>query len=134
MTWIAVEGEESKENGGAEKKGGQFRKKAAKKQLRQERREQAKASLIQELNNLRAELKEITQQLTLKQDAHLMHLIQMLGGSRGQAPESTLPATKRLAAMLKKIQELKLKPKKGRLKDLVHLTRLLDALSDKISE
>lgn len=141
MQWSGYEGEEAQTGAAAapEKTGGgkkgktKAEKKAVKRQQRLERRHQATAALIQELNGLRSVLKEIAQQLTLKQDAQLMQLIQALEGSRSQAPEDSLPATKRLAALLKKVQDLKLKPKKGRLKDLVHLSRLLDALADKLA-
>lgn len=141
MQWTGYEGEEAQTGAaaapekavGRKKSKTKAEKKAVKRQRSLERRLQATAALIQELNSLRSVLKEIAQQLTLKQDAQLMQLIQALEGNRSPASEDSLPATKRLAALLKKVQDLKLKPKKGRLKDLVHLSRLLDALADKLA-
>jgi hypothetical protein len=86
----------------------------------------------QELLKLRPLLRDVGSALLDRLDGELVGLASSLGGEslHGNAP--ALPETAVLSEMLTDIQALKVKPKKGRLKDLRRLEALLEALSARI--
>jgi len=107
----------------AEKKG-----KGIKKPSRQELGRQAS----QELLKLRPILKDVESTLLDRLDGELAGLARSLdgGGMPGETP--VLPQAPVLTAMLADIKTLKVKPKKGRVKDLRRIEALLESLSARI--
>jgi hypothetical protein len=86
----------------------------------------------QELLKLRPIFKDAGSALLRRLDGELAGLAHTLngGGISGEAP--VLPQTPILIAMLDDIRALKLKPKKGRVKDLRRIEALLESLAARI--
>lgn len=86
----------------------------------------------QELLKLRPLFKDIGSALMHRLDGELAGLAHTLngGGISGEAP--VLPQSPILIAMLDDIRALKLKPRKGRVKDLWRIEALLESLAARI--
>lgn len=84
-----------------------------------------------ELHKLRPQLKEITSGLFDRLDGQLAGLALFLEGEAMPEEVAVLPSTRLMAAMLAQIRALKVKPHKGRVKDLARIEALLEALSAK---
>ncbi len=86
----------------------------------------------EELLKLRPLLKDVGSALVGRLDGERAGLARALngGGLPGEPP--VLPKASVLAAMLADLQTLKLKPKKGRVKDLRRIEALLDSLSARL--
>jgi hypothetical protein len=86
----------------------------------------------QELLKLRPLFKDVGSALLHRLDGELAGLAHTLngGGISGEAP--VLPQTPILVTMLDDIRALKLKPKKGRVKDLRRIETLLESLAARI--
>ncbi len=106
--------------GGAEKK-----PKRSKKPTRQELAQQ----VSQELVKLRPILKDIGTALLDRLDGELAVLSRGLASERGSDDLPSVPRAPILSGMLADIQALKVKPKKGRVKDLGRIEVLLESLS-----
>lgn len=86
----------------------------------------------QELLKLRPILKDVGSALLDRLDGELAGLSHALNG-RGMPGETpVLPKASVLSAILADIKALKLKPKKGRVKDLKRIEALLESLSARI--
>ena len=86
----------------------------------------------QELRKLWPVFKEVGSALLGRLDGELAGLAHMLngGGISGETP--VLPQGPVLIAMLDEIKALKVKPKKGRLKDLRRVETLLESLAGRV--
>ena len=104
------------------------KRKGAKKPSRQELSRQAS----QELAKLRPILKEVGAALVDRLDGELAGLALSLRGEGLHGERPVLPQLPILIAMLADIKALKLKPKKGRVKDLGRIEILLESLSARI--
>ena len=104
------------------------KRKSAKKPSRQEMSRQAS----QELAKLRPILKDIGSALMDRLDGELAGLARSLGGEELHGERPVLPQPPVLIAMLAEIKALKVKPKKGRVKDLGRIETLLESLSARI--
>ncbi len=90
-------------------------------------------AVAEELLKLRPVLKEIGTTLLDRLEGELAGLALSLDGGEGLAGETpTLPRPVVLSKMLADIQTLKVKPRKGRVKDLRRLEALLESLSARI--
>ncbi len=85
-----------------------------------------------ELHKLRPLLKEIAANLTDRLDGQLAGLALFLEGEAMPEEVAILPNSRLLAAMLAQIKALRIKPKKGRVKDLARIEALLEGLSAKV--
>lgn len=104
------------------------KRKSVKKPSRQALSRQAS----QELAKLRPILKDIGSALVDRLDGELAGLARSLGGEDLHGERPVLPQPPVLIAMLADIKALKVKPKKGRVKDLGRLETLLESLSARI--
>jgi len=86
----------------------------------------------QELLKLRPVLRDVGSALLDRLDGELAGLASSLRGESLHGDVPALPETSVLSAMLADIQALKVKPKKGRLKDLRRVEALLESLSARI--
>ena len=104
------------------------KRKSVKKPSRQALSRQAS----QEMAKLRPILKDIGSALVDRLDGELAGLARSLGGEDLHGERPVLPQPPVLIAMLADIKALKVKPKKGRVKDLGRLETLLESLSARI--
>ena len=114
---------ESKGNAG--KKPAAKKRKSVKKPSRQALGRQAS----QEMAKLRPILKDIGSALLDRLDGELAGLARSLDGEDLHGERPVLPQPPVLIAMLADIKALKVKPKKGRVKDLGRIEALLESLS-----
>ena len=101
------------------------KRKSVKKPSRQALSRQAS----QEMAKLRPILKDIGGALLDRLDGELAGLARSLGGEDLHGERPVLPQPPVLITMLADIKALKVKPKKGRVKDLGRLETLLESLS-----
>lgn len=88
--------------------------------------------VARELAKLRPVLRNIGTTLLDRLDGELAGLARSLNGEGVSGDRPVLPHTPVLSTMLADIQTLKLKPKKGRLKDLGRIEVLLESLSGRM--
>lgn len=86
----------------------------------------------QELVKLRPLLKDIGTALLDRLDGELAGLSRSLAGEGLSGEPANLPPASILSGMLTDIQAIKVKPKKGRLKDLGRIEVLLESLSGRM--
>jgi hypothetical protein len=84
--------------------------------------------LAQELLKLRPLLREVGTALLDRLDGELAGLTLALDGERRHGEAPGLPSGPVLSAMLRDVKALKMKPKKGRVKDLRRIEILLESL------
>ncbi len=121
---------------GTEKGDGQAQD-PAKKKAKRERKPKAKRTEIarevaQELHKLRPVMREIGGSLLDRLDGQLAGLALYLEGQSLPLERTPLPPGRTLAAMLAAVKALKIKPKKGRAKDLARIEALLESLTAKM--
>ena len=104
------------------------KRKSVKKPSRQALSRQAS----QEMAKLRPILKDIGSALLDRLDGELAGLARSLGGEDLHGERPVLPQPPVLITMLADIKALKVKPKKGRVKDLGRIETLLESLSARI--
>lgn len=85
-----------------------------------------------ELNKLRAVLKEVGAGVVDRLDGEIASLALFLDGENLPGEKPVLPRSGTLRSLLACFQELKVKPKKGRVKDLARIEALLSSLSAKM--
>ena len=125
-----------------EKKQGQEKKKAAppeaecakvsKGKDKAAAKQKAATELASELKLLRATLKEIVKQISLRIDNRIADTLQVL--EQKQAPEKAcaLPGAKTSLQLAKKLRGLKVKPDKGKLKDIARICQLVCKIAEKM--
>jgi hypothetical protein len=109
--------------GGAGKQGKESRKAS---------RQEIARQVSQELAKLRPILKDVGTALMDRLDGGLAGLAVWLGGKSLHGERLALPRPPILSAMLADIKAVKLKPKKGRVKDLARIEDLLESLNDRM--
>jgi len=87
------------------------------------------AELLVEVKALRTALDESVEQFRIKLGGQIAQLEAVLDGTAVAGARPTKPDAKTAAAMLKQVRALKIKPKKGRTKDLTRLSDLIDDLA-----
>lgn len=95
-------------------------------------RESMAAELALELNRVRSALRESSEQLVARLDGELAALGLYLNGQGVPEEKPLLPPARVLSQMLAETKALKVKPKKGRVKDLGRMEALLDSLAAKM--
>ena len=104
---------------------------AGKRRRKSGRRELA-AELARELLKLRPALRDVSAAVHERLDGQLVGLALLLSGEdlHGEAPP--LPQGRVLESLLGRVRELKMKPRKARVKDLGRVDALLKAVAEKI--
>ena len=87
-------------------------------------------ALESELRALRATLDEAVQQFHVRMAAHIADVERAVVGSGPAGARPARPSAKVRAAMLSEVHALNVKPRKGRIKDLVRLAELIKKLLD----
>jgi hypothetical protein len=87
--------------------------------------------LRRELESLRSALKQVVEQYSLRVGGQLAELVAALPHNAGDRARMSAKA---MREMLGKLRSTKLKPAKGRTKDLTRIARLVDWLVDKLPE
>jgi hypothetical protein len=77
---------------------------------------------------LRSNLDEILEQVKLKLGSQITHLVSALETEARAGEGAVRPSLKVARAMARQLREIRLKPKKGRVKDLVRAHDLLENL------
>lgn len=90
--------------------------------------QQHQQDLTAELTALRTNFVDIISRYQANQEARLLACIESLSGSLASEQENVNYDDKRVLGLLVELQEIRLKPEKGRLKDV----RRMDELIDKI--
>ena len=83
----------------------------------------------EELQAARGLLREAGEAVQVRLDAELAAMASYLRGEELEGERPRLPSPRTLAAMVEACRALKVKPKKGRVKDLARIEALLKALS-----
>jgi hypothetical protein len=112
---------------GAPKKGGggkSGRRKAGRREMGRE--------LARELLKLRPLLREVSAAVQERLDGQLAGLALMLAGEDLHGDPPPLPEGRVLESLLSEVRHLKVKPRKGRVKDLARLDAFLKALAERI--
>jgi hypothetical protein len=84
--------------------------------------------LAVELRALRATLDEVVRQFHVRIGGQLAAVQRAIAGSGVAAARAVRPRAKVRAAMLREVRALKVKPRKGRTKDVVRLANLIEEL------
>jgi hypothetical protein len=85
-------------------------------------------ALASELRELRATLDETVRQFHVRAASRLADVERAVAGSGPAGARTTRPRPKARAAMLAEVRALKVKPRKGRLKDLARIAELIEEL------
>lgn len=93
------------------------------------RRRKLGLAMAEELQATRGLLRETSEAVQVRLDAELAAMASYLRGEELEGERPRLPSPRTLAAMVKACRTLKVKPKKGRVKDMVRIEALLKALS-----
>lgn len=88
--------------------------------------EAVREELVRELKHLRAAVREVGENFILRREGEIETIIGLL------ATITAAPLKKEAPGWLHEIRELKLKPAKGRLKDLKGLDVLIEELADQV--
>lgn len=105
-------------------------KKNAKKQSKSEKIN----DLLAQLHDLRVVMKEVVDRYQAVTSAQLSGLIMLLEDSQNSLRTSLKLKTRKLSSMSDKLCLIKLKPKKGRAKDLVRIEELIEDFISTLSE
>jgi hypothetical protein len=92
------------------------------------KQETAKA-LAAELNVLRSALKEMAEHFRLRVDSRLVEMIRILSREQVLDEPQVLPQAKCSRQWAEKVRALKLKPQKGKLKEMHRISKLVDKLA-----
>jgi hypothetical protein len=96
------------------------------------RRDALAAELALELGRVRSALKEASEQLVARLDGELAALTLYLNGHSLEEEAPVLPPARVLSQMLAEARDLKVKPKKGRVKDMGRIEALLGSLASRM--
>jgi len=115
-----AEGSKKKKHGASGKK-----EKNGKKQV-------AAKELAAEMKVLQSGFKEIVEHFCLRVDSQLLEIIRVLEKDQMLDEPMVLPAAKIARALTKKIHSLKLKPSKGKLKEIVQINKVVEKIAGKM--
>jgi predicted phosphatase len=92
----------------------------------------AAKELAAEMKVLRSAFKEIVEHFCLRVDSKLVEIIRVLEKDQILNEPIVLPAPKISQQLAKKIRDLKLKPNKGKLKEVIAINKLADKIAEKM--
>ena len=96
-------------------------------------RPQLAAQINRALHSVRADLDTCIEQYRLRMTAGLAHAIRNLEGSESDDTQAMVPAHATLKALAACVVDIKLKPHKGRGKDLRRIDHLVTTLLDQLN-
>ena len=94
-------------------------------------KQKAAAELASEIKKLRTTLKEIVKQVSLRIDSRIADTLRILEKKQAPGEPCNLPGAKTTTRMAKKLRALKIKPCKGKLKDIAHIERMVEKIAEK---
>jgi len=89
------------------------------------------AELAAELKKIRVALKETIKQISMHIDKGIADSLRALEKKQQPGEPCSLPGVKTSAQMAKKLRGLKIKPDKGRLKDIAQIERMVEKIAEK---
>ena len=95
---------------------------------RQRKKEKIAREIAKELHGVRSVTQEVIDQLEIRLGAEIADLVRVFEGETVAGEKHPLPSAQVELQLLARIRELKVKPKKGRLKDLDRITGVLAEL------
>jgi hypothetical protein len=95
-------------------------------------KQKAAAELALELKKLRAALKEIVKQISLRIDSRIADSLRVLEKKQAPGEPGALPGAKASVQLTKKLRGLKLKTAKGKLKDVARISQLVEKIAEKL--
>jgi hypothetical protein len=95
-------------------------------------KQKAAAELASELKKLRVAMKETERQMNLRIDSRIAGMLRILEKKPAPGEPGTLPGAKISLQLSKKLRGVKVKPAKGKLKDLAHICQLVEKIAEKI--
>ena len=106
--------------------------KGSKGKNKEETKQQAAAELASEMKKLRITLKEIVKQVSLRIDDRIADSLRILEKKQAPAEPCALPGAKASLQLAKKLRGVKVKPDKGKLKDIAHICQLVCKIAEKM--
>ena len=97
-------------------------------------KQKSAAALAAELKLVRATIKEAVKQLSLRIDSGIVGALRVLEKKNKPDEPCNLPGAKSTAQMAKKLRALKLKPVKGRLKDITQIDTMVKKITGKMAK
>jgi len=94
-------------------------------------KQKAAAELAAELKKIRVALKETIKQISMHIDKGIANSLRALEKKQQPGEPCNLPGVKTSAQMAKKLRALKIKPGKGKLKDIAHIERMVEKIAAK---
>jgi len=91
-------------------------------------REDQRAEIVAELHALRATLDEVVAQFRVRAGGQLAEVERGVQGSSPNGAKVAPPTARARAEMLRQVRLLRVKPRKGRVKDIVRLAELIEEL------
>ncbi|HUK14343.1 MAG TPA: hypothetical protein VLW17_13675 [Thermoanaerobaculaceae bacterium] len=91
-------------------------------------REDQRAEIVAELHALRATLDEVVAQFRVRAGGQLAEVERGVQGSSPNGAKVARPTARARAEMLRQVRLLRVKPRKGRVKDIVRLAELIEEL------
>ena len=95
-------------------------------------KQKAAAELASELKNLRVALREIVKQVSLRIDSRIADSLRILEKKQAPGEPISLPGAKTSLQLAKKLRGVKVKPDKGKLKDIAHICQLVCKIAEKM--
>jgi hypothetical protein len=92
---------------------------------RRRKKEKIAAEVAQELHGLRAVTQEVIDQLEIRVGAEIADLIRIFGNEEIAGEKHPLPPAQVETQLLARLRGLKVKPPKGRIKDLCRIAEIL---------
>ena len=97
-----------------------------------ETKQKAAAELASEMKKLRITLKEIVRQVSLRIDDRIADALRILEKKQAPGEPIALPGAKTSLQLAKKLRGVKVKPDKGKLKDIAHICQLACKIAEKM--
>ena len=84
------------------------------------------------MKKLRVELKEIVKQVSLRIDGRIADTLRILEKKQAPGEPNALPGAKVSLQLAKKLRGIKIKPDKGKLKDIARICQLVCKIAEKM--
>jgi len=94
-------------------------------------KQKSAAALAAELKLVRAAARATMKQITLRIDSGIADSLRVLEKKHKPGEACNLPGAKSTAQMAKKLRALKIKPVKGKLKDIARIERMVEKIAEK---
>ncbi len=95
---------------------------------RRRKKEKIAAEIVKELLGLRSVTQEVIDQLEIRLGAEMADLIRIFGNEEIAGEKHPLPPAQVEAQLLARLRTMKVKPRKGRLKDLYRIAEVLSEI------